>query len=335
MLLVNVATQMLIGVRLVSLIMAKPILVTGFEAFDGHDTNISEIIAKSLHGEVVRGHEVTSLILSVDLNGSKRVAEMLDEQEYAAILHIGLAANAQNPRIEIRARDILDFRIPDNSGRQVRESTISGKGDLFSTIVPEDWDIDTMIDSPIISDDAGEYICNETLYRTLSKLNGKTPCFFLHLPLKQSNAKGLALQCLDRMIRPPCLDVGAGAIIHDGKFLAARRAKGEKHAGWWEFPGGKFESGEDASMCLIREIKEELELDIETGRPIGQWIFDHGDVVVRLHVMECFVVTGDLKLNVHDKIKWCEGPDEVDWLGPDRDIAAAISARLQNHRHSA
>ena len=39
-----------------------------------------------------------------------------------------------------------------------------------------------------------------------------------------------------------------------------------------------------------------------------------------------------MKLHVHDRVQWCDGPDEVDWLGPDRDIAAAISARLQLHR---
>ena len=36
-----------------------------------------------------------------------------------------------------------------------------------------------------------------------------------------------------------------------------------------------------------------------------------------------------MKLHVHDKVQWCVGPDEVDWLGPDRDIAAAISLKLQ------
>ena len=315
--------------------MAKPILVTGFEAFGEHEINVSESVAKSLDGMEVRGHKIRSLILSVDFDGSNRVACMLKEEEFAAILHIGLAANSEHPRIEIKARDILDFRIPDNSGRLVSNSKISGNGDLFSTINHHDWDISSMIDSPVVSEDAGEYICNETLYRTLMKNSDGTPCFFLHLPLTQGDAKGLALQCLDRMLRPPCLDVGAGAIIQDGKFLAARRAQSEKHAGWWEFPGGKFEYGEDASMCLIREIKEELELDVTTGEMIGKWIFDHGDVVVRLHVMECFISNGEMKLHVHDKTQWCDGPDEVEWLGPDRDIAEAISARLKHHHRLA
>jgi 8-oxo-dGTP diphosphatase len=307
--------------------MEAPILVTGFEPFGNHSTNISGDVALELHGAVVRNHTIESRVLPVNENGSMLAANLLGTQKFAAIIHLGLAENAKWPRIEVRARDILDFRIPDNSGRQIRESQISGLGDLSSTIKPEDWDIERMIDLPRISDDAGEFLCNETLYRTLNALNDETPCFFLHLPLKQTDAKGLVLQCIDRMLRPACLDVGAGAIIHDGKFLAARRAPSEKHAGWWEFPGGKFEEGEDAAACLVREIKEELELDVEIGDRIGTWIFDHGDVVVRLHVLVCKIISGEMVLHVHDKVQWCDGPNEVEWLGPDLEIAEAISAR--------
>jgi 8-oxo-dGTP diphosphatase len=303
------------------------ILVTGFEPFGDHLSNISQDIANSVDGEIVRDCVIESLILSVDESGSRTVSNLLRDNKYDAIMHLGLAEKAESPRIEMLAKDILDFRIPDNSGRQVSSAKISGQGDLNSSISPDDWDIIGMIDSPVISHDAGEYLCNETLYRTLLALEDNTPCFFLHLPMLQDDARGLALQCLDRMLRPPCLDVGAGAIIHEGKFLAARRAPSEKHAGWWEFPGGKFEEGEDAEACLIREIMEELELEVEIGDSIGVWIFDHGDVVVRLHVMECRILSGDMKLHVHDKVVWCDGPDEVEWLGPDQEIAEAISAR--------
>ena len=306
----------------------KRVLVTGFEPFGHHKANVSGEVAISLQGETIRNHIIESLILTVDENGSRTVSKLLETNTYAAIIHIGLAENATRPRIEVRAKDFLNFTIPDNLGRLVKNQTISGDGDRKSTIRIEDWDVGNMIDNPEISDDAGDYICNETLYHTLSSIDFRTPCFFLHLPKNQSNAKGLVLQCIDRMLRPACVDVGAGAIIYQGKFLAARRSKNEKHAGWWEFPGGKFEDGENASECLIREIFEELELVVETGELIGKWIYDHGDIVVRLHVVECFIVSGEINLHVHDKLKWCDGPDEVDWLGPDRDIAKAISARL-------
>ena len=47
---------------------------------------------------------------------------------------------------------------------------------------------------------------------------------------------------------------------------------------------------------------------------------------------ECFIESGDMVLHVHDKVKWCETSDEVNWLGPDKDIADSISARLLHHQ---
>ena len=64
-------------------------------------------------------------------------SQLLDESSFAAIIHLGLAENAPFPRIEIRAKDILDFRIPDNSGRQVRETHISGEGICFRQLNPK------------------------------------------------------------------------------------------------------------------------------------------------------------------------------------------------------
>ena len=314
------------------MVMAGRILVTGFEPFGKNSTNVSGEVALKVNGLSVRGSEIYSMVLTVDEAGSKEVSELIQSENFDAIIQIGLAEKAETPRIEIRAKDILDFKIPDNSGRKITGEKISGKGDLFSNICVEDWDIENMIDCPTVSEDAGEFVCNETFYRTLAANSSNVPCFFLHLPKNQSDAEGLVLQCLDRMLRPPCLDVGAGAIIHDGKFLAARRAPSEKHAGWWEFPGGKFEQGENAAQCLVREIKEELELEVSVHEEIGKWIFDHGDVVVRLHVWVCKIISGEMKLHVHDKITWCDNPNQVDWLGPDKDIATAISAKLP-HLH--
>ena len=308
--------------------MVKPILVTGFEPFGVHRTNISQEVALKVAELEVRGHLIKTQILSVDLAGSKGIAQRLEKESFAAIIHLGLAEKAEVARIELRAKDILDFRIADNSGRQIKDSLITGDGDLSSTIRIDDWDISTMIGQPVASEDAGEFLCNEVLHRTLHALRDETPCFFLHLPPHCENPVGLVLQCLDRMLRPPCLDVGAGAIIRDGKFLAARRAPKEKHAGWWEFPGGKFEPGEDAIACLKREIREELELEVEVGEEIGIWIYDHGDVVVRLHVRRCTIISGKMVLNNHDKVHWCTKDNEVEWLGPDQEIASTILTRI-------
>ena len=57
------------------------------------------------------------------------------------------------------------------------------------------------------------------------------------------------------------IEVVAAIIIKDGKVFATQRGYGE-FKGWWEFPGGKIETGEDPQSALVREIKEELDADI-------------------------------------------------------------------------
>ena len=58
------------------------------------------------------------------------------------------------------------------------------------------------------------------------------------------------------------MDVVCGAIQIDDKFLIARRSKGAD-PGFWEFPGGKVEQNESREEALIRELKEELDVDVE------------------------------------------------------------------------
>ena len=74
--------------------------------------------------------------------------------------------------------------------------------------------------------------------------------------------------------------VSAGIIRKEGKILICRRGQGRKHAGLWEFPGGKQEAGETAADCLARELQEELgiaasESDLE---PVGVQKISYGKV---------------------------------------------------------
>ena len=59
------------------------------------------------------------------------------------------------------------------------------------------------------------------------------------------------------------MQVVAGVVKHEGKILACRNSPNRSHAGFWEFPGGKVESGESHEEALRRELREELEIEVQ------------------------------------------------------------------------
>lgn len=99
-------------------------------------------------------------------------------------------------------------------------------------------------------------------------------------------------------------DVTAAVIMNNDKALITRRAEGEKHAGWWEFPGGKVEEGESPEGCLQRELLEELEIEAEIGEKLTESIFAYATGAIRLLAYRATIITGELCLHVHDEYQW-------------------------------
>lgn len=81
---------------------------------------------------------------------------------------------------------------------------------------------------------------------------------------------------------PPIIDVSAALIFRDGRLLIAQRPPGGHLAGFWEFPGGKREPGESWESCLIRECREELDVDLEVDRLYQEIRHDYPEKSVRL-----------------------------------------------------
>lgn len=99
--------------------------------------------------------------------------------------------------------------------------------------------------------------------------------------------------------------VTAAIIIDNGKILLTQRSSNDKLLALkWEFPGGKIEEGESEKNCLIREIKEELNLDINVKSFFFKNTHNYGEKEIELNFFICEIKKGNLKLNVHNDFCW-------------------------------
>ena len=120
------------------------------------------------------------------------------------------------------------------------------------------------------------------------------------------------------------------AVIRDGdRIFVTQRGYGEFKGGW-EFPGGKIEEGETPQEALVREIKEELEIEIQVGELIDTIEYDYP----AFHLsMDCFfaeIISGDVILKEHEAAKWLakDELDSVEWLPADISIIDHIRGML-------
>ena len=112
--------------------------------------------------------------------------------------------------------------------------------------------------------------------------------------------------------------VVAAVIKENGKIFATQRGYGELKGGW-EFPGGKIEAGEKPQEALQREIREELDTQIEVGELIDTIEYDYTSFHLSMDCFWCKIVKGNLVLKEHEAAKWLgrEELDSVDWLPAD------------------
>lgn len=124
------------------------------------------------------------------------------------------------------------------------------------------------------------------------------------------------------------VEVVAG-IIEDkstGKILATERGYGE-FAGKWEFPGGKIEPGETREAALIRELREELAIDVKIEKFIGTVEYDYPKFHLTMHTFLCTIANGEPTLREHMAARWLSQEElaDIDWLPADREIATSLA----------
>ena len=108
------------------------------------------------------------------------------------------------------------------------------------------------------------------------------------------------------------VDVAVGVLIdRQGRFLLTSRPPGKVYAGYWEFPGGKFEPGETAPQALARELHEELGITIGTAQPWQVEIVDYPHARVRLHFCKVFAWRGDFEMREGQAMAWQTLPVQV------------------------
>lgn len=125
------------------------------------------------------------------------------------------------------------------------------------------------------------------------------------------------------------IKVVAAIIIHEGKVFATQRGYGEFKDGW-EFPGGKVEENETMEDALVREIKEELDTEIEVGELLGTVEYDYSKFHLSMDCFICSIKSGNLVLKEHEAAKWLEKEnlDSVDWLPADSGLIEKIRKYL-------
>lgn len=101
------------------------------------------------------------------------------------------------------------------------------------------------------------------------------------------------------------VDVAVAVITRqDGYVLLAKRPEGKPYAGYWEFPGGKIESGESAHDGLVREIQEELGIHVEQAYPWITQIFDYPHAKVRLRFFRVVAWRGEPHPHEGQELSW-------------------------------
>lgn len=125
------------------------------------------------------------------------------------------------------------------------------------------------------------------------------------------------------------IHVTAAVIVREGKILCVQRNENKLNyiSKKWEFPGGKVEENEKIENTIIREIKEELNLDIKVSKFLIQVDHCYPDFRIIMDTFQCEIISGVLTLNEHLDYRWLNELEleQLDWAEADIPIVKKLN----------
>ena len=100
------------------------------------------------------------------------------------------------------------------------------------------------------------------------------------------------------------IQVAAGLVFDGGKLLVTQRRAEDHLGGLWEFPGGKLEPGESFEACLVRELREELGIEVRVGAEVEDLTHAYPEKTVRLKFFCCALAGGGARAIHCQNLAW-------------------------------
>ncbi|HEY6727139.1 MAG TPA: (deoxy)nucleoside triphosphate pyrophosphohydrolase [Polyangiaceae bacterium] len=121
------------------------------------------------------------------------------------------------------------------------------------------------------------------------------------------------------------------ALLRDARCLVAQRSEGTSFALRWEFPGGKVEPGEAPHAALVRELTEELGVQVLVGEWLGRGEATSGDVHIALDIFEGSLTNGEPQAIEHRQLRWCSADElgSLHWADADIPVVPVVQRRLR------
>jgi len=128
------------------------------------------------------------------------------------------------------------------------------------------------------------------------------------------------------------IQVSCLLLFHQGKILATQRGAAMDLAGYWEFPGGKIEADESPEDSLVREINEELSIDIRICGALTPVLYAYPTKLIQLIPFLGTWQGGSLKLTEHAQSQWLGKEDllSLNWASADLAIVQEVKAKWEN-----